>query len=337
MGSKIKEKNVKRNPFDLTLSPYNVRKQLNEKALEQLVMSVNYFEAVLHPIVINTKNQVVAGQRRWLAAKEVKLPFIYCIVKEYDDPSDEIKDSLVENQVRRDLDSREKGEAIIYLHDERNGTFEEIAEFLGMGISTIHRWYREATGPEALQQEEIEIELEQEKAKEEKKLEKKEKEKKSQPTIYESTKDTDKLRERNEAKKKALDLYHTFGMKTGEMLRQIIDSNQFKDDMYKIMKLLEYTRDDILPLRTLTDIYKDIKIGLPADLDNWKELHESDTEMRTVRARKILMKKLKPIMKRRRLNFHHVIEEALVDYIRKWSLEEDWETEVKKEIPEAFK
>jgi len=45
----------------------------NPKALEQLTISVTEFNEVLEPIMINTKDEVVAGQRRWLAATKVGL------------------------------------------------------------------------------------------------------------------------------------------------------------------------------------------------------------------------------------------------------------------------
>lgn len=69
------------NTDDLTLSPNNARKDINEKALERLTTSISSFNEVLSPLIVNTKNQIVAGQRRWKAAKEAGIPKIFCTVK----------------------------------------------------------------------------------------------------------------------------------------------------------------------------------------------------------------------------------------------------------------
>jgi len=322
-----------------TVSPNNIRKEINQMALDRMIWSVATF-GVINPISINSNYEVVSGQMRWLAAKKLDIELNW-VMKDYkSDKYDidicEMFDSATENDVRMDTDSRDLGKAIIFLHDEKGLTFEEIAEGMARDTSTAHKWYRQAMGPIPLQEVEIKQEIEEEKAEEEKKKKRKEKEKKSQPTIEHATEDIEKIQRENKIRREARALYDTFGLKTATAIRRIIESPQFKDDLPKCMTLLEYARD-ILPLRTLTNIYKDVKMGLPADLEYWKELHSSEITMLTARIRDILMEKIKPILKRRNMNLHHAIEEALVDWLRKWSLEEDWETDVRKEIPEAFK
>ena len=78
-GKNVGKKYINTN--ELTLSPNNARKDLNEKALERLTTSVASFNEVLSPIIVNTKNEIIAGQRRWLAAKEAGIPKIFCTVK----------------------------------------------------------------------------------------------------------------------------------------------------------------------------------------------------------------------------------------------------------------
>lgn len=330
MTSRVLRK-VDKNPLELTLSPNNVRKDVNEKALEQLTISVVFFNEVLEPIIINTNNQIVAGQRRWLAAKNANLTSIPCIVKEYDSDKDEIIDSLVENELQRDLGSRDKGKAVVRLHEEDNMTFVEMATALGRAESTVHGWYKEATGPEPLKPKDIKKELDKIKAKEKEEKAKKDKEKKEHPSLEEVVKKSEKEIKKEESRKTAKSIYDTFGLRTANVIRRIVETPQFKNDIHKILKFIEYSRD-YFKLHDLEDMYKDIKKGLPVDLEFRKEIAEKagEYQFRTWRVPKFLLGKAKPIMKRRNVDWNVALIEALKDWVKKWSLEEDWEYDRKK-------
>lgn len=330
MTSRVLRK-IDMNPLELTLSPNNVRKDVNEKALEQLTISVVFFNEVLEPIIINTKNQIVAGQRRWLAAKNANLTSIPCIVKEYDSDKDEIIDSLVENELQRDLGSRDKGKAVVRLHEEDNMTFVEMATALGRAESTVHGWYKEATGPEPLRPKDIKKELDKIKAKEKEEKAKKDKEKKEHPSIQEVVEKSEEEIKKEESRKTAKSIYDTFGLRTANVVRRIVESPQFKNDIHKILKFIEYSRD-YLKLHDIEDMFKDIKKGLPVDLEHRREIAENpgDYAFRTIRVRKTLLAKMRVIMKRRNIDWLIAVDEAFRDWEKKWSLEEDWEHDRKK-------
>jgi ParB/RepB/Spo0J family partition protein len=315
--------------YKLSLSPNNVRKELNPLALEQLVTSVKESKEILTPIIVNTNNEIVAGQRRYLAAKKAGFKDIECIIKEYSSPSEEIIDSLVENHLHRDISAREKGEAVIELHDTYNLTFEEISRVLGISLDAVYLWYKKSKGPEALSEDQVEEKIkeirEEKSGTVQKKKSKKEKRKKGQKTITQIHEETEEEKKIREAYERARELYNTFGLRTCKVLAQIIDHPLFRDDIYKCLKLLEYARE-FLPLRELENIAKNIKQGIPADLEYLKELYTNKHEyiLRSLRFRKDQIKRAKPILKRRNISFHHMVEDAIEDWIRKWESPEEW-------------
>jgi len=319
----------RRDPNDLTLSPNNVRKELNEDYLKQMEESIKTTKEVLSPIIINTKNQVVAGQHRWLVAKKLGMK-IECIIKEYENPYEEILDSFIENYLHRDISSREKGEAIIELKDKYDFSFREIAKLLGLPThSSVIFWYKKVKGPKALSEEEMKKEIK------EKKKSTKKKKKKKKKTIEEIVEESEEQKKIREAYAKARELYNTFGLRTCMVLGKILDHPMFRENIWKSLKLLEYARD-YLPLRELENILKNLKVGIEPDLEYLKKVYSSKQEytMRALRLRKDQIKRAKPILKRRKMDLEHMIEDALEDWIKKWENPENWETETYK--PKVF-
>jgi len=119
----VKDILVWKNPRDLTLSPNNVRKKISDNILKnQGVFDKEFWESleaeeiadlatsvsevgVRNPIVINQRDEVVAGQRRWLAALKANLDKVPCVQRRYENDIEEICDSFAENQkeeVRRE-------------------------------------------------------------------------------------------------------------------------------------------------------------------------------------------------------------------------------------------
>jgi len=318
----------RRDPNELTLSPNNVRKELNEDYLKKMEESIKATKEVLSPIIINTNDEVVAGQHRWLAAKKLGLD-IECIVKEYENPYEEILDSFIENYLHRDISAREKGEAIKELKEKYDFSFREIAKLLGLPThSSVIFWYKKLIGPEALSEKEMEKEIKKTKKK-------KKKRKKKKKTIEEIVEETEEQKKIREAYNKARELYNTFGIRTCMVLGKILDHPMFREDIWKSLKLLEYTRD-FLPLRELENILKNLKVGILPDLEYLKKVYSSKQEytMRALRLRKDQIKRAKPILKRRKMDLEHMIEDAIEDWIKKWENPENWEIETYK--PKVF-
>ena len=94
---------------------------------------------VIQPIVVTKKDgyySIIAGERRWRAAKKAGLKEIPAIIREDDDKTNK-QISLIENIQRENLNAVEKAYGIRALMDEYNLTQEEIAKQLGKSRSAI--------------------------------------------------------------------------------------------------------------------------------------------------------------------------------------------------------
>lgn len=114
------------------------RKKFDEESLNDLADSIKMY-GVIQPIVVTEKEgyyAIVAGERRWRAAKIAGLTEIPAIVREYDERKNK-EIALIENIQREDLNAYEKASGIRALMDDYKLTQEEIAKVLGKSRSTI--------------------------------------------------------------------------------------------------------------------------------------------------------------------------------------------------------
>ena len=115
------------------------RRTFDEEALDELAGSIKTY-GVLQPIIVNKKDdyyEIVAGERRWRAAKKAGLTEMPCIIK------DEITDrankeiALIENLQRVDLNPIDKAKGLKELIDDYGMTQKELAESIGISRSNI--------------------------------------------------------------------------------------------------------------------------------------------------------------------------------------------------------
>ena len=114
------------------------RKVFDEEAIQELSESIKTY-GVIQPILVTKKDDyysIIAGERRWRAAKKAGLKVIPAIVRE-DDRRKNQEISLIENMQREDLNPYEKALGIRSLMDEYSLTQKEIAKLLGKGRSSI--------------------------------------------------------------------------------------------------------------------------------------------------------------------------------------------------------
>ncbi|HAL63027.1 MAG: ParB/RepB/Spo0J family partition protein [Firmicutes bacterium] len=114
------------------------REFFDEDALSALSDSIKEY-GVIQPIIVNKKDTgyiIVAGERRWRAAKKAGLKTIPVIVREYDARA-AAEIALVENLQREDLNPIEVAEGYRSLMDEYNLTQEEISARLGKSRSAV--------------------------------------------------------------------------------------------------------------------------------------------------------------------------------------------------------
>jgi len=114
------------------------RKKFDEESLAELTQSIQQY-GVIEPIVVCKRDdyyEIVAGERRWRAAKKAGLKEIPVVLKEYSEK--EIAEiSLIENIQREDLNPVEEAKAYKVLIDEYKLTQEGLAERVSKSRSAI--------------------------------------------------------------------------------------------------------------------------------------------------------------------------------------------------------
>ncbi|MGB3411685.1 MAG: ParB/RepB/Spo0J family partition protein [Microthrixaceae bacterium] len=119
-------------------NPMQPRHLFDEETLEGLVDSIREI-GVLQPILVRSTEQgyeLIAGERRWRAAKRVGLPTIPAIVRTVDDVTS-LEQALVENLHRQDLNALEEAAAYQQLIDDFGLTQDEVAKRVGKSRSTV--------------------------------------------------------------------------------------------------------------------------------------------------------------------------------------------------------
>ena len=114
-------------------NPNQPRKNFDEEALNELASSIK-IHGVIQPIVINDNGDgtymIIAGERRFRAAKQAGLDKIPAVIKRYSDR--QIKEiAIIENLQREDLNPIEAARAIKQLMEEYKLTQEAVAERIG--------------------------------------------------------------------------------------------------------------------------------------------------------------------------------------------------------------
>lgn len=114
------------------------RKNFKEESLIELAESIRE-HGIIQPLVVQKRGDnyvIVAGERRYRAAKMVGLTLVPVIVREYDEAKTK-EISLIENLQREDLNAIEESEAIQELMDTYGFTQEEVAQKLGKARPSI--------------------------------------------------------------------------------------------------------------------------------------------------------------------------------------------------------
>jgi ParB family chromosome partitioning protein len=124
---------------DVSSNPWQPREAFDEKALEELSLSIKKL-GVVQPIVVRPKDgggfELVAGERRLLASRRAGLEVIPALVRAVDD-DDMLAIALVENVQRQDLNPVERSRAFHRLAEEQKMSHKQIAEASGLARSTV--------------------------------------------------------------------------------------------------------------------------------------------------------------------------------------------------------
>lgn len=117
---------------------YQPRTEYNPKALDELAASIGQ-QGILQPIIAREViggYEIVAGERRWLAAQRAGLHTVPAIVRDIDDRA-AIAMALVENIQRENLNPMEESVALTRLQNEFHLSQQEIADTVGKSRTTV--------------------------------------------------------------------------------------------------------------------------------------------------------------------------------------------------------
>jgi ParB family chromosome partitioning protein len=123
---------------------YQPRKDMSSEALEELAASIQS-QGIIQPIVVRRTDtdsyEIIAGERRWRAAKQAGLSKIPCIVKRVEDRA-AIAMALIENIQREDLNAIEEARALARLQDEFALTHQQVADVIGKSRTAVSNLLR---------------------------------------------------------------------------------------------------------------------------------------------------------------------------------------------------
>ena len=157
LSSLIGETKVENKTNNLSLAEiipnkYQPRKNFDEENLNDLVNSIKE-RGVIQPIIVrksntnNSKYEIIAGERRWLAAQKAGLHDIPVVVTDADDLKS-LEFAIVENVQRHDLNPLEEAQGYKRLIDEFAYDQDKVSKFIGKSRSYISNSLRLLNLPE---------------------------------------------------------------------------------------------------------------------------------------------------------------------------------------------
>ncbi len=133
-------------------NPEQPRKNFSRLEMEELINSIREY-GIIQPLILtkdDDRYQIIAGERRWRAAKILELITVPAITRLIKD-NDKLAISLLENIQRKDLNPMEKARGYQRLMDEFNLTQEQISKKIGKSRASVANTLRLLTLREEIQ------------------------------------------------------------------------------------------------------------------------------------------------------------------------------------------
>ena len=149
--TKVEAKINKLSLSDIIPNKYQPRKNFEKENLDDLANSIKE-RGVIQPIIVRQSNsdkskyEIIAGERRWLAASKAGLHEIPVVLTEADDLKS-LEFAIVENVQRHDLNPLEEAQGYKRLIDEFSYDQEKVSKFIGKSRSYIANSLRILTLP----------------------------------------------------------------------------------------------------------------------------------------------------------------------------------------------
>jgi len=139
---------------DLVSNKFQPRKLFDEDSLQDLANSIKE-RGIIQPIIVRkssgdtSKYEIIAGERRWLAAQKAGLHEVPVVIAQVDDLKS-LEFAIVENVQRNDLNAIEEARGYQRLIDEFSYDQEKVAKFIGKSRSHIANYLRLLGLPETV-------------------------------------------------------------------------------------------------------------------------------------------------------------------------------------------
>ncbi|TVM04072.1 MAG: hypothetical protein CV087_01355 [Candidatus Brocadia sp. WS118] len=144
---------IKINPKDVQPSDHQPRHLFNEGEMQGLIESIKK-HGILQPVIVKPLPHgymLIAGERRWRAAKQLGLKEIPAIVR-HSDGANTLEIALIENIQREDLNPIEKGKGFKELVGKFGLTQEQVAKAMGKDRSSVANYLRLLELPQEIQE-----------------------------------------------------------------------------------------------------------------------------------------------------------------------------------------
>ena len=147
INSELNDKSIKPNSpgvsyinlSDIKPNPDQPRRDFNNTSLDELSKSIKE-KGVITPITVRESNkgyEIIAGERRWRAAKKAKLKSIPAYILNIGDEAEMMEVALIENIQREDLNPIEEAEGYAVLNSKYSLSHDSIAKTIGKKRTTI--------------------------------------------------------------------------------------------------------------------------------------------------------------------------------------------------------
>ena len=139
--TKIETQKNKLSIGDLIPNKFQPRKNFDEQSLSELTNSIRE-RGILQPIIVRrssedqSKFEIIAGERRWLAAQKLGFHDVPVVITEADDLKS-LEFAIIENVQRHDLNPLEEAQGYKRLIDEFSYDQEKVSKFIGKSRSYI--------------------------------------------------------------------------------------------------------------------------------------------------------------------------------------------------------
>ena len=139
---------------DLVSNKFQPRKTFDEESLQDLTNSIKE-RGIIQPIIVrksrdnNLKYEIIAGERRWLAAQKAGLHEVPVVITEVDNLKS-LEFAIVENVQRNDLNAIEEARGYQRLIEEFSYDQEKVAQFIGKSRSHIANFLRLLSLPDVV-------------------------------------------------------------------------------------------------------------------------------------------------------------------------------------------